>query len=726
MEILCAFAAYALLIRLALRRTPACLGAGLYALSPIFFLNPNAGIGAMPFLPLLLLGIELCRAPGPRGWLAITVSCAGAAYAGFPEISFLGGILGIFWTAARLSEQPDRQAGLAMAARLTLGVILGLLLAAPILLPFAEYLQNGDISVHEAGFIHTVLEHRAAPLEIFPNLYGPLFQILPRMTLSHIDITRVPGWAEPPVLTLALAALWRRPAGSSRLRLAIAAFLACAQAREQGLAPVIWLCSVLPGLATTDVERFIGPAMNLAIFILAAYGLDDMLSQPPGRRLIVQVLASLAVIIAALVLPDAHFLFRAYFGSDIGASQAPASLIYLAGCAAITAVLLWAMRGTRPRLVAGLVLLGPTAGYILPQLAGYYGGILDTAPLAFLQAAPANRITSLGPAGDNYPSAFGIAAITFVALPMPTLWSRYVMAHPLTGDTARLRPDPDKPLREGDPAAFRAVEALGVRYIITPPGAALGGAQLALKPASLNGGVALLPGGATAGAVPTHFASPLSIAMVTMPVGYTGTGHGAVAAQFCAATACATGQADIGSAANDGVLLLPLTTPLTLPAGAPLSYRLTHPDGTPFTIWTVDGQPAFTLGPPPGPDGASLVFRDASAAIFELPHPAPYFSAPGCTVQFLTRQHAAANCAAASRLTRQELFFPGWSARVNGAATEIGQNDIFETVALPAGRSDIRFSYAPPHIRAACAAALAGVGAIVFLLAFSRRPRIYI
>jgi uncharacterized membrane protein YfhO len=48
---------------------------------------------------------------------------------------------------------------------------------------------------------------------------------------------------------------------------------------------------------------------------------------------------------------------------------------------------------------------------------------------------------------------------------------------------------------------------------------------------------------------------------------------------------------------------------------------------------------------------------------------------------------------------RRELFYAGWNAHVNGATAGITMDkDLFQTIALPQGKSTVEFDYAPPHI----------------------------
>ena len=124
----------------------------------------------------------------------------------------------------------------------------------------------------------------------------------------------------------------------------------------------------------------------------------------------------------------------------------------------------------------------------------------------------------------------------------------------------------------------------------------------------------------------------------------------------------------------------------------------------------------------PGADLAALtpeamrVFKGAIMDVWALPHPSPYADAPGCTV-IGGRLLFEAECAGPSVLLRRELAWPGWTARVNGAAARVMDQDIFQAVTLPAGHSRVTFAYAPPGIGWAWILAAFGVSLAAALAA---------
>jgi uncharacterized membrane protein YfhO len=81
-----------------------------------------------------------------------------------------------------------------------------------------------------------------------------------------------------------------------------------------------------------------------------------------------------------------------------------------------------------------------------------------------------------------------------------------------------------------------------------------------------------------------------------------------------------------------------------------------------------------------------------------------------------------ADCTRADVLVRRELYFPGWEATLGGRPVDIAEHgQLFQSIALPAGRSQVRFSYAPPHIGWAWLAAAAGL--LAFAVPGLRRAR---
>ena len=135
----------------------------------------------------------------------------------------------------------------------------------------------------------------------------------------------------------------------------------------------------------------------------------------------------------------------------------------------------------------------------------------------------------------------------------------------------------------------------------------------------------------------------------------------------------------------------------------------------------VDGNPF----PPPALAGTvRLVYEDAQDRIYELPRPAPFFSAPGCAIDPHGLDAATVHCAARAVLVRRALEMPGWTSTVAGRPAPIRTvSGLFQAVDVPAGTSEVAYGFAPPGADAALAASGAGLLAVVVGtgLAFRRR-----
>lgn len=147
--------------------------------------------------------------------------------------------------------------------------------------------------------------------------------------------------------------------------------------------------------------------------------------------------------------------------------------------------------------------------------------------------------------------------------------------------------------------------------------------------------------------------------------------------------------------------LLELRANLAAYEAVGVKYVVTRPEQNPFA----------------GMEDVKLAYRDSVLDIFELPRPRAYLedSAGRCVIEAKERRAATTRCDSPSTLVRRELFYPGWSATVNGVDTPVTVHDgVFQAIALPAGSSEIRFRYAPAYIGWAWLASALGLAALLW------------
>ncbi len=154
---------------------------------------------------------------------------------------------------------------------------------------------------------------------------------------------------------------------------------------------------------------------------------------------------------------------------------------------------------------------------------------------------------------------------------------------------------------------------------------------------------------------------------------------------------------------TDGVNFYPAVLPppaslaWLLPAYAAMGVRYA-------VTWPWEAMPA-------GPTSPKLVFAGAEMSVWEVPGAAAYMEAVGCSIVG-NRDRMLADCDRPASLVRRELAWPGWRAWVNGAEAAIVSDGLFQHIALPAGRSEVVFDYAPHGIGLAFAACLTGVAVL--------------
>jgi hypothetical protein len=120
--------------------------------------------------------------------------------------------------------------------------------------------------------------------------------------------------------------------------------------------------------------------------------------------------------------------------------------------------------------------------------------------------------------------------------------------------------------------------------------------------------------------------------------------------------------------------------------------------------------------PPPQLSTVKLVYADDLTRVYQLPDPAPVFATSGvrCAVTPGGWDAATVACPHPALLVHRELSIPGWSATVANRPVPVTTADgIFQAVAVPAGVSTVRFTFAPPHVVWAYSAFFVGLALLV-------------
>ena len=496
LEIIAGLSTYYLLLLLGLRKLSAFVGGSAFALSAVFVWFWSANTNPVAFLPLLILGIESAyeRAKTKRkgGWFVITAALALSIYAGFPEVTFLDGLLAGLWALTRLYEM-DAAIRWTYIKKILAGLISGLLLAAPLLLAFADYLPYANVGTHSGG-ITTSVNAIGIPGLIMPYIYGPI------LGLNSYDISgnltywwsNVGGYVT--ILSFFLAALSfidiRRISKNRAIKVLLAAWAIVIILRIYGFPGLSTLLSKLPGISQITIDRYSPPALAFAVIILMSFGIDYILSakRTQDRHLNrkIYLIAGAALVAIFAVLPIA-FHQRA---SIVGSHHQTTWLIVSAGWAVISVIsagglIILFLRKKLSRTSAGyllvsLVLVDSLVMFIIPQLSAPRSTTINIKPVSFLQQNLGNyRFYSMGPIMPNYGSYFDIASIDTNNEPIPKNWSKYISnsldsnANPLV--FVGLPSNSLNPARLTPAEAFvqnlENYEYVGVKYLVAYDGA---------------------------------------------------------------------------------------------------------------------------------------------------------------------------------------------------------------------------------------------------------------
>ncbi len=490
LEIVAGIATYLLLRRLTRSNTAAVVGGIAFALNGTMAWLFHAPGNPVAFLPLLLLGIEWARDGARRhrrsGWVLIAVALALSLYAGFPEMAFLDGLLAVLWLVVRSVGLPRRALG-TLAQSVAMGLGTAVLLAAPILVAFVDYLPHANVGGHAGAFGHTSLSPRTAlPAQVMPYLFGPIFEFSsahsPDLALFWGSIG---GYFGAAVCLLGVVGLFGRPC--RLLRVALGAWIVVGLARLVGVGVALDAVNAIPGVSSTAFYRYAPASWELAVVVLAALGLDDVIRRSASRRI---VLGSGAVLLAAVLLcwHAAEPVLRSLPGAPHQRAWADASLLWalivIVGIVGL-ALVPDAVGGTttvRMRIgaLAALAVVDVMAMFMTPQFSAPRQAVVDVAPVHYLvRYLGEERFFTLGPLSPDYGSYYGLSSAGLNDLPIPDAYGTYVMQHldpnvnatVFTG-TTMLRSNGPTPAQEFV-EHLRAYEAVGVKYVLLPSGTTL-------------------------------------------------------------------------------------------------------------------------------------------------------------------------------------------------------------------------------------------------------------
>jgi hypothetical protein len=481
-ELVAGLSTYFLLARMGLGRAAALAGGVAFALNGTFAWFSHAPTNPICFLPLLLLGIEGAATTTDWrrswSWVTIAVALALSVSAGFPEMAYCDGIVAAIWVVARAISL--RRLWWPFVARVALGAVTGVLLAAPILVAFADYLHVGDVGGHSGAFANAALQHPALAQQITPYIFGPInaFNSF-NAPGTLVDIWgNTGGFLSAAIIVLALIGLFG--SRDRAVRIGLLAWIVLAMGRTYGVAPLLHIINALPAMKSVAFYRYSDPSWEMAVMVLAALGLDDVV-----RKLVPRWWTILCTAVTLLLVFLARQGARATLSQIKGVTQphlwSQWSVVWALGITLVIGVIAVVLRGRAgAALLCALVCLDALGMFVVPTLSAPRAAHSDLGAVRYLQRhLGLARFYTFGPLGPNYGSYFGIQSLNANDLPVPKLFGTFVThrldtdADPLSFDGGYRMVNPGPTAQQEFFAHLSAFEEADVKYLVTLPDYAL-------------------------------------------------------------------------------------------------------------------------------------------------------------------------------------------------------------------------------------------------------------
>ncbi len=419
LEVLAGVCTYLLLRRLQVPLLFATVGGVLFALNGTFAWLANTVVNPIAFLPMLLLGIEMIfdRASDHqrRGWHVAAIALALSLYSGFPEGAYFDALFCAGWALVRLAYLP-RDQRLRIVRRLGLAGLVGVALALPALVPFADFLKVAFVGGHTStleGNSH--LPAMTIPMFFDPYVYGAIFDNAKAATAWDV----IGGYLTVSVSALALVGLVGARLRALRIFLALWIVAGLGGAFNVLHSRVIW--NLLPFVNTSAFARYIITSCELALIVLAIFGLVDVVESPRAKRYL-----SVGALVMLVVLLACARAARPYNEGVVHLGKLHVLLIALAIIPFLSLALLLVLsllsRFKWVPLLIGLVVAGESlVFFMVPTIAAPKSVTVDTAPISYLaQHQGEERYLDMKVLYPNWGSEFGLNSLSAIDLPFPT------------------------------------------------------------------------------------------------------------------------------------------------------------------------------------------------------------------------------------------------------------------------------------------------------------------
>ena len=470
-QIIGGLSAYALLCELGLGRFSALVGGILFELNGTFAWSPGPSsvYCTAAFLPLLLYGIvKASKIDGRIGIFWIAVALAYSLLAGFPEVAYIDGLFALLFVIYLFFITEHR---LIYVLRIVYGGFLGFLLGAPVVVAFADFLHiSKAFLLHGFGKISIPLEAMATVA--LPYVFGNLGERYGSSTLSNIW-SLIGGYSDVTIIFMAILGLaWKK---YRMLLLLLFFWVVLSLGKTFGIEPFAAVMNHIPLILDTRFTRYSAPSWELALIILAMFGLESLNIRQPKIIIPASVAIFLIIFSAYLAWP-----FRSFWGWSSSKALIMAGNLAISVIFGVLSLMLLVLffrkfKGKWLKFTVGLLLvLNASIFFAVPELAGRRPGRVDTPALRYLKKnLGLSRFYTVWPIQPNYGAYFRIAGINYSSsVPNPSNFRNFIRKNlspslSKSGDTFFYKKTNNNIGTYDIYKFFKNYESMGVKYILT-------------------------------------------------------------------------------------------------------------------------------------------------------------------------------------------------------------------------------------------------------------------
>jgi hypothetical protein len=425
LEVTAGVSTYFLARRLSLPVFFATVAGMLFALNGTYAWLGNAVLNPVAFLPMLLLGIEMIFDSGPsaskRGWYIAAIALALSIYAGFPEVAYVDGLFCGAWAIIRLFSVPNAQRARVLR-RLGLGGLLGVILALPALVPFDDFMKVAFVGGHTAavdGVVRLPIESISSFFD--PYVFGTIFSNM------NVDSVwgEIGGYFGASICVLAIVGLFGPRLRTLRIFLAAWTVVGLAGALDILHSRVLW--NLIPLLGTSSFPRYIMPSCEMAVVLLAAFGLVDFTESTRAKRLF-----TTASVLMVLVLLWCVNEARSFNKGVVISGKARIVFIGLDLLPFIALALMLVLgrfhkHKVTPLLIALVVVGESLLLFFVPTAESPKQITIDYAPIHYLQQHQGQeRFLDFAVLYPNWGTEFGLNSLSSIDLPFPQNFKNFI------------------------------------------------------------------------------------------------------------------------------------------------------------------------------------------------------------------------------------------------------------------------------------------------------------